>query len=164
MPTVSSYGTAFIGGTGWTTPSNIVATPGSFASLTTTTAGASTITVTTYGFASTLPVGAQINNIVISIPQYVSGSGAASRWNAPSVQPYLGTTPISTSTTLSGPTTTTTNVDTVTLTNVTFAQLTGDFRVQFTANKSGTQTATQLVDYLLVTVDYSFEQWGALPL
>lgn len=161
MPTVSSYGSGFTS-TGWTSTTNAHdSNLSTFASLTTATSGANTTYITGYNFGSTIPSGYNYR-VSFTVAQYTTTP--SNRWNAPSIRPYVSTTPISTSQTLLE-SSTSTNQEIVIRTDITYAQITDpNFQVQFIANKNGTVSATQYLGGILVTVEYYKESWGVLDL
>lgn len=164
MPSISSYGGGFTS-TGWLDTANAYDNNlSTFTTLTTTTAGANTTYITGYNFSSLIPENVGISSVKIRVAQYVSGSAAASRWDQPTVRPYVSTTPISTSETLTE-STSSSNQQEIIRTDITRAQLVdSNFQIQFVANKNGTSSATQNLGGILVTVEYNKESWGVLEL
>lgn len=158
MATTTNDGSGFsaVSGGTWSSTANAyddnVTT---FTSLTTTTAGAHVFDITGYSFSGTVGASDTLNSVVVRVYQYISGTSAAARWNNPTVQAYDGATAIGSPTTLTE-STSSTNFDDVTITGVTLAQVrSANFKIRFTADKNGNQSATQNFGAAEVTVDYT---------
>jgi hypothetical protein len=147
--------------TGWTNPQNAydagTNTPATWSS--TVANEANTIYITGYGFDA-LPSTATINSVSVTTKQYVS---ATNRMNAPSIQPYVGSTAVGTLTTLSN-SASTSNSQTTTQNTLTLAQLRDPtFQMQFNAvHYNGTISGTQNLDYIDVSVNYTAAYWKEL--
>lgn len=156
MATTSNDGSGFqyvSGSNSWATTANAYdGNTATVTSLTTTTTGAHVFDVTGYAFGDVIASTDVLDSLTVTVYQYVSN---AARWNNPTVQAYDGATAIGTATTIAE-STSSTNSSVVTLSSVTLAQLrSANFKIRFTANKNGTQSATQNFGAAVVAATYS---------
>lgn len=154
MPTYVSDGGSFtyVSGTNsWTNTANIFDTSTTtFGSLTTTTSGIHSFDIGSYGLS--IPAGESLTSVTVRVYQYVSGTSAAARWNNPTIEVYDGATLLFTSGLLTE-STSSSNFDDVTVTGVTVSNLnSANFKIRFLGSKNGTQSATQNVGMMEVTV------------
>lgn len=154
MATSASDGSGFsvVSGASWASTANAYdGSATTYATLTTTTAGSHVVDITGYAFAGVVSAGSTLSSVVVNVSQYVA---SATRWNNPTVQAYVGSTAIGSATTLTERTTA--GNEDVTLTGVTLADvLSADFKVRFTANKSGTTSSVQNLGWANVTVTFT---------
>ena len=137
---------------------------GTYATLTGAASGTtSTIKVSGYALASAIPDNAVLNVLTVTVRSYVV---TANRWANPTVQAYVGSTPLGSAITGTALTTSTTPTPfSVVLTGVTIANIEDPtFSIQLNLIRSGGSTDNASVDYLDVSVDYGFENWGSLTI
>ncbi len=163
MATSTRRGTGATG-TNWTSLASVYdGGTGTFASNSNTTVDPQAVDITGYGFSADLTSNGQLFSVEATVAQYVTN---AARYDPPTVQGYVGTTPLGTEVSLAE-STTSTNTETVTLNGITLADIIdANFKIVFRANRSATQSATANLDYVDVTITYTAGKgyWGTLPL
>jgi hypothetical protein len=163
MATSTRRGTG-AAGTNWTSLTNAYdAGSATFASNANTTVGAQSIEVTGYGFSADLTTAGELLSVQATVRQYYSN---AARYGTPTVQAYLGTTPLGTAANLTS-STSTTNTDTVTISGVKLSDIIDStFKMVYSPNRTATQTANANLDYIDVIITFTAGKsyWGTLPL
>lgn len=134
-----------------------------FATNSNTVVGPQPIEVTDYGFSADLSLNGTLFDVQATVRQNYSNN---SRYGTPTVQAYLGTTPLGTAANLTA-STSSTNTDTVSINGVTLSDIIDPtFKMVYSSNRTGTQAATVSLDYIDVTITYTSGKgyWGTLPI
>ena len=145
-------GWSYVSGTAYASTANAYdGSATTYATLTTTTAGAHVNDITGYNFSAIVPSDGTLTSVVVNVQQYET---TLIRWDPPTIQAYDGVTAIGTAATLTERTSA--GSENVTLSSVTLAQIrSANFKLRYTANKLTTTSNVAYFGWANVTVTYS---------